>query len=240
MKSQLVIYIAMLALGSASTLVANEVFAEEFQSYGTVKNERLRGKWFISSPDPDQIKVMLDDKDRFGKGTDNKIVRLSSPPEGKPLMFAHKDLDPTEVMSVTLNLYEPKNKGDEQAGVYLRAGRNHFKKEQGDMAYHISLNDGSVNKREDLYPMGKPTQIHFVFNNSRDEISYGDRDMAAGTVDLWVDGKLVAEELDYAQDSTEGTPLEGIGLFFYDQAGQEVYLDSVTFYDAAVEPTEKD
>lgn len=239
MNIRLMIAVVALAWGNASTMEASEVFADEFQTYGTVNNERLRSKWFISSPDPNQIKVMLDDEDRFGKGSDNKIVRLSSPPEGKPLMFAHNTLDPSEVMSVTMMVYEPKNKGDDQAGVHLRAGRNHFKKEEGDMAYHISFNDGSVNKRDDIYPQGKPTQLHLVFNNSKDEVSYGKRDMAAGTVDLWVDGKLVAEELDYAKDDTEGMPLEGIGLYFYDTAGQEIYLDKVTLYDAAVEPVDE-
>ncbi len=238
MKMRIFTILAVAAWGAAGTVQAEEVFAEEFQTYGTKANERLRGKWFISSPDPDQIKIMLDDEDRFGQGKDNKIVRLMSPPEGKPLMFAHNQLDASEVMSVTLTIYEPKSLDDEQAGAHLRAGRNHFKKEEGDMAFHLSFNDGKVNKREDLYPLGKPTQLHFVFNNSKDEVSYGDREMAAGTVDLWVDGKLEAEELDYSVDGTEGTPLEGIGIFFYDGGGQEIYVDNVTFYDAAVEPVE--
>lgn len=237
MPIRILMVVAAVAVGNVGTMIANEVFADEFQSYGTVENERLRGKWFISSPDPDQIKVMLDDEDRFGQGKDNKIVRLSSPPEGKPLMFAHNQLDPTEVMSVTMNLYEPENNEGEQAGAHLRIGRKHFKIEQGDMAYHLSFNDGAVNKRDDVYPVGEPTQIHLVINNSKDEVSYGERDMAAGTIDLWVDGELVAEELDYAKDDTEGMPLEGIGFFFYDNAGQEIYLDNVTFYDAAVEPS---
>ncbi len=196
------------------------------------------GVWStVSLPEAetDALRVVQDEDDLFGYGTDNHFLRVEDAVGGfvlnAPLTF-HR-----EVVTVSFNFID--REGTADLSQLIQMGQ--FMRDDGSGRAHIlSFRDGEIRSGAGGYPFPDVRlRADGVFNNSAETITYdtpdGDtKELDPGLGDTWINGVLMAADYNFAaQDDTHPGPISDLNFTVFSNHSYSIDVDNYTVFDGA-------
>ncbi|MET0263478.1 MAG: PEP-CTERM sorting domain-containing protein [Rariglobus sp.] len=203
----------LLAL-SLTAAHAATILTENFNSYtpGVLPTGPAPGIWANPSPgiidDNDSLftRVVTDTTNRFGQGTSNQYLRLADTSNANSALnynLAINDKPIGQVGTLSFNFYDPSGDGAQGNGWLLRIGTGAG---NGATAFGLFLMNGQLrvattNNVEPnstafaTYALDTVHSLTVFFNSSSSAVSYGTNSLAANTMDVWLNGTIIATGL---------------------------------------------
>ncbi|QYY35063.1 hypothetical protein [Ruficoccus sp. ZRK36] len=158
------------------------------------------------SPLLDVFTVLEDSNDYFGAGTSNKYVEMavtSTISQYSIVMSAHDFSETSVTGQVSFKFYDPTDASSIGSGWALRIGDGYAG--NGNTCFGIILNEGvlsagsgtGVNKGVTLtnYSMDTAHTVTIVYNNSASSFDYSSKSVASKTMDVYLDGILIGDDV---------------------------------------------
>lgn len=238
----LLVWLIALNLSQASTL-----FTDNFNSYsdGTLPT----GTAWTSVTDngtTQLTRIATDTANLFQQGTANKALYLNFTVGGSTVASITDVSTGTTTGQVSFNFYDPKDTGAAGSGYFFRIGTGNANSVTN---FAVGLKEGSLYIATGssiapaatafaTYSTDTLNSLSIVFNSSTSLLTYGDNiTVASGKMDIWLNGVLVGDDLDYAGNVALGTSLDNVNITTKGSTfSNSLYIDDLTFTNTIAIP----
>lgn len=211
--------IVITAAFAAALSHAAPVITESFDSYGTgvISTGPSPQIWATPGTGAGTVdngtnltsRITTDTGNLFGKGTSNKFLQLSDTSNANTTDNFNLAINPKtigEIGTVSFDFYSPTTAGSQGEGFLLRIGAAVG---NGGTTFGLFINNGqiraatagSVNPASSslaTYALNTAQSLTIIFNSSASTLVYADRSLAAGKMDVYLNGSIVGTALDGA------------------------------------------
>jgi len=190
------------------------------------------------------IDIEIDQQNLFGLGTSNQVLRLERPTDASgSFNLLSRNFTPITTGVISFDFVVDEISGDKgflfafatgvEAGVIDTYSNSK-------MTGSIYIRDGVINRAVstniysgpgDSFTFNKSQKntLTMVFNNSSSPFSYGDEEVASGTMHVLLNGVFqVSWDISQVEDSNIGDPVVGLWLQFPSNASGLLRLDNIT------------
>lgn len=163
----------------------------------------------------------------FQSGTQNQFLLFRNDTDTVGMALQANDVISAEVLTFSLDVFEPTTAFNDLTDLWFYngniAGANNIGR--------VRFGRGQINLDTNL-TYGHDTLAHFdiILNNSTEAFSYGDGELASGTLDIWLDGTLLGSGI--ALGGSRGT-VNGFQLNTPTGGMQEIYFDNFIVREGA-------
>jgi hypothetical protein len=216
---------------TASAQAAAPVFNDDFES--RAPGSRLTAPWGSVTAGTDCVlEVLRDDANRFGRGTDNRILHLKDAGAGltrADCRFGGATNGGLAVAMLAFDIYEVE--GVDGTPLRVSIGLDSSK----DIAHQVTFHKGYATGIA-RYTQNAAHAIAIIINTSKDSVSYNDGTDSVAPLQyaLWIDGRRAAGGKLSGSSWEAGTPVTAF-RFTTDAGGasQEVYIDNIRLFSGA-------
>lgn len=220
--------IPLLAL-SLTAAHAATILTDNFNSYTPGVLTTGSGVW--ANPSPGSIddntslftRVVTDTSNRFGQGASNQYLRLADTSNTNNALnynLAINDTSIGQVGTLSFNFYDPSGDGAQGNGWLLRIGTGAG---NGATAFGLFLMNGQLrvattNNVEPnatafaTYALDTVHSLTIFFNSSSNAVAYGTHSLAANTMDVWLNGSIIATGLARSGGTTGDQTIDSFGF----------------------------
>ncbi len=215
------------ALSLAQSLPETEgevVFQETFQNHPPGSAPARPWSTVLSRGPVNTIQIVTDSEDRFGRGPSNKILEYRKEGIAGSQAVRIDDAFSAEIFKMRFDYFQPDDGLDGYTWLILYAGA----RSTDDRAQVITLaRNHSLAGTDGHYERGQPQEVTFVINNSSRPTAYdGDNIVAAGSVDIWINGERT--HASFSHQNNKRGPVTG---FEFNTAGSRehhFFIDNLT------------
>ncbi|QYY37271.1 hypothetical protein [Ruficoccus sp. ZRK36] len=246
--------IGMLAI-NASLLSAATIFSDNFNEYtsGAVLPSGDGYDWDSVTADNQAyayVNVETDSANVFGKGVTNQYLYLANLTGATTAIkpnASSQTFTSSTTGQISFDFYDPDYEDFTQRGFLLRLGTANY---NGGTIFAIYFHNGtlyygtgsSVNMSAESfasYTLDMLYQLDIVFNNSTTSLDYGNgQSVNSGTMDIWLNGVLVAENVASTGNQATGVSVKNINFTVGGSALQldELYVDDIAITNTVQVP----
>lgn len=213
---------------TASAQAAAAVFNDDFES--RAPGSKLTAPWGSVNAGADCVlEVVRDDANRFGRGTDNRILHLKDAGAGltrADCRFGGATNGGLEVATLAFDIYEVE--GVDGTPLRIQFGLDLAK----DAAHRMTFDKGAATGGA-RYSQNAAHKVAIIINTSKNNVAYnnGADSVAPLQYALWIDGRRASGGKLSNTQWQAGAPITAFRLVTDgDAAGQEVYMDNIRLF----------
>lgn len=207
------------------------VFAETFEdlsAWGSPTNQ-VEGQREIGVTE-------VNSETYFGEANDS-YLRFYKNDDASPtsMLITAMNVSFSQVVTVSFDFWQDTTEGL-LTGFGFRAGQG-TSVPNSHRVNNLTLRNGSINDRPELFQTDQLNNIQIVYNNSVESVTYldGARTLVADAMDVWLNGALVlADEAFQRGTLAVGEPLRSYQFVGFSNDRTETFIDNFKVYDMPV------
>src|SRR5690625_4985381 len=217
----------------ASVAAGERIFEESFEKFSPKSAPGKPWTASLRGESGNGIEVVADTQNRFENGRSNQILEFRKIEAGPSQALITQNAFSAEIAKIGFRFYQPDDGHDGYSWLILYAGS----RSTDNRAQVITIGrNGSLAGSGGLYERGRVHDVVFIVNNSSRPTAYGNGEtVAAGSVDIWIDG-----ERTHSGFSSQNNRRGALTGFEFNIAGgkrfQQFFIDDLTIESLAHKP----
>lgn len=186
------------------------------------------------------IQVSNEDSDLYFGEAGNNYLHLYSDGEDSGSVWisaVNQFAYPAAVVTVNLDFY---NSFSDDNGPTMRVGvGDPISSNNNRTHYQFRFENDAISEGNEVIQNDRTQNLQMVYNNTENPVTYldGQETVAADSYDVWIDGVLVLEDVQYAfyesANAPLGTELTSWGLGIFGDAQNELRIDNLSIHEGA-------